>query len=146
MKSLEQKFQEIEDIITTTMWDETADYMVDRLEHYIEPHYVTGRLERNIYADPIPGGGVVGGISDDGMLINSKYGSVNYGNFLDKGTSDHWIGPKNKQALMWSTPSGNYFSKGHMVTGITASHFIQKTEADVLKEIPKIFNDLLSKI
>ncbi len=146
MTDITRRLQQIEEIVTHDLWVETADFMDDTLHEYIEPHYVTGRLERNIYAEPIPGGGVVGGISDDGMMVDSKYGPINYGNFLDKGTSDHWVGPKNKQALMWSNPSGDYYSKGHTVSGIKASNFIQKTEEDTLAEIPKILTRLLQTV
>lgn len=43
--------------------------------------------------------------------------------YLDMGTSAHWVFPVNKLALSWVEDGIRYFSKGHQVSGITASHF-----------------------
>jgi hypothetical protein len=55
--------------------------------------------------------------------------------YLDLGTSDHWIFPVNAQALSWiDEESGErYFSKGHRVTGITASYFRSRANVVVLR-------------
>jgi hypothetical protein len=47
--------------------------------------------------------------------------------YLDLGTSAHWIFPVNAQALSWVEDGIRYFSKGHQVSGIKASHFHSQT-------------------
>jgi hypothetical protein len=44
--------------------------------------------------------------------------------FLSEGTVGHWIEPVTAQALHWTIGGIDFFSKGHMVTGITP-HFIE---------------------
>jgi hypothetical protein len=39
--------------------------------------------------------------------------------FLSEGTIAHWVAPVTAQALHWTEGGVDFFSKGHMVTGIT---------------------------
>ena len=45
-----------------------------------------------------------------------------YAAFQNYGTRPHMIRPKSKKALHWD---GQYFSKGHMVSGIKGKHFVE---------------------
>jgi hypothetical protein len=44
--------------------------------------------------------------------------------FLSEGTITHWVEPVTAQALHWTEGGVDFFSKGHMVSGITP-HFIE---------------------
>jgi hypothetical protein len=46
--------------------------------------------------------------------------------FLEYGTEPHWVAPKNAQALSWESGGVRYFSRGHEVSGIRATRFMQR--------------------
>ena len=74
--------------------------------------------------------------TDDQVTIKTP---AKYALFVDQGTKAHWIEPKNKKALHWEGTGSMYagglmrsygyggFSKGHMVGGIQARNFVQKS-------------------
>ena len=52
-------------------------------------------------------------------------GSVPLGLFFEEGTKDHWIEPVEKEALHWVQDGKSFFSKGHQVSGIQATHIMR---------------------
>lgn len=46
--------------------------------------------------------------------------------FLEYGTMPHYVFPTKKMALSWVEDNKRYFSKGHMVSGIMATMFMQR--------------------
>lgn len=67
--------------------------------------------------------------------------------YLDLGTAAHWIFPVNAKALSWVGEDGvRRFSKGHLVRGVTASHFdsnaLRKIE-DLERQIPWLLDAYL---
>lgn len=58
--------------------------------------------------------------SDEEVVIKSP---AKYAIFQDQGTAAHMIQPVNKKALHWD----DFYSKGHMVKGITGKHFVEKS-------------------
>ena len=67
--------------------------------------------------------------SDSEVRIQSP---AKYAAYQNYGTRPHMIKPKSKKALHWD---GKYFSKGHMVGGITGKHFV---EASINATKPRI--------
>ena len=55
-----------------------------------------------------------------------KSGDIAYEYFLEYGTVPHFIFPTKKAALSWVEEGNRYFSKGHMVSGIMATMFMQR--------------------
>jgi len=55
--------------------------------------------------------------------------------FLSEGTVAHWVEPVNAKALHWTVDGVSFFSKGHMVTGITPHDIewnaLQDTQGDL---------------
>lgn len=46
--------------------------------------------------------------------------------FLEYGTEPHWVAPTKGKALAWQSGGNTYFSKGHEVSGIRATRFMQR--------------------
>jgi hypothetical protein len=61
-----------------------------------------------------------------------------YAKWLHDGTDDHWVEPTNAQALHWSNGK-DYFSKGHMVSGIKEYKFIDKAIKQSQSAVNKCF-------
>ena len=59
----------------------------------------------------------------------------------EKGTKDHMIRPRTKQALHWIQQGVKMFSKGHMVSGMKSLRIIQKTTREKTPELQKALND-----
>lgn len=55
---------------------------------------------------------------------------VEYSTFLYYGTKRHFVAPVNKTALSWSQGGTRFFSKGHWVSGIKKSEWIEKNYED----------------
>jgi hypothetical protein len=51
---------------------------------------------------------------------------IPYEYFLEYGTMPHYVFPTKKMALSWVEDNKRYFSKGHMVSGIMATMFMQR--------------------
>ena len=67
--------------------------------------------------------------------------------WLNGGTSSHWVFPVVAQVLHWKNEAGeDCFSKGHVVSGIRAAHFMEKTEKIIknyMKSCPSMFKRYL---
>lgn len=113
-------------------WQECADFAVEEARK--KAPSVTGQLRDSIEASQI---------SYTGFRLICK---VDYGIFIELGTRDHWVEPIRKKALHWEEDGEDRFSKGHMVSGITAKPFIQPTMYQNVKKfeniITKHFADL----
>jgi hypothetical protein len=87
-----------------------------------------------------------------------------YADYIEFGTMSHWVEPTNKQALHWKIKGEDFFSKGHMVSGIKVGTpeqpFIYKTPKKAypsyrpflrsalyskLEEINRIFENRMNK-
>jgi len=98
-------------------------------------HYVTGLMSNSV------------DVSQDGAdwLVGNTAASVDgfpYPLAIEKGTRDHWVAPVTYSALHWGGTPG-FFSKGHMVSGITADPYVQPSIDDTLYAIDSIVNDVL---
>lgn len=69
-------------------------------------------------------------ISKDGdgvYLVGNTATSVDgfpYPLAIEQGTRDHWVSPVTFDALHWTDSTGEHWSKGHMVSGITADPYV----------------------
>ncbi len=68
---------------------------------------------------------------------------VKYGKYLEFGTKPHFIAPKFKKALHWG---GEYFSKGHMVSGIREYAPFRKGLIASIKEMEDFALKKLKKV
>ena len=144
---LYRRLNSLSGVIKKSFWIEVQKDFEKNILTNVEPHNKpggSGNLKKNVYVDIIPNG-VEGGIRDDGMMVSWNGGRINYGQFVEHGTDDHDISPKNKKALMWNTPFGRFFSKGHRVKGIKASHYLERAADKTFKNLDKIFKDELHK-
>ena len=139
-----QQVKRLSEKLKQDFWDGMADELKTNIQKAVRPHNQTERLYRNIYTKTIPNG-VEGGILDNGMLVNSKYGRVNYGAFVHYGTKRHKITPKKKKSLMWIGANGRSFhSKGHWVKGIKADPFLETAAKETVKQAAKILKQRLN--
>lgn len=58
--------------------------------------------------------------------------------YLNDGTDPHKITPVNAQALHWEEGGKHFFSKGHVVSGIKASHYREKADRVIEEFLPTI--------
>jgi hypothetical protein len=98
-------------------------------------HYKTGMMSNGV------------DVSADGKdrLVGNTASSATgfpYPLAIEKGTRDHWVAPVTFDALHWTEGGKDYFSKGHMVSGITPDPFVQPSIDDTMYMIESIFNDL----
>jgi len=145
--------QQVIDTLTKTppkimkrFWQLAAEFAEKELLKNIRPHSKTGRLERNAYVE-VEKNGIEMGIRNQGMMVDSKYGRVNYALFVEKGTKDHDISPKKKKALRWVGGNGKFaFSKGHRVKGIKADPFLRNSADETFKNLNKLFNKAIEDV
>ena len=117
--------------------DAVALDLKDNQENIISSkHYITGMMSESV------------DISSDGndRLVGNTACSVDgfpYPLAIEKGTSAHWIEPVTYSALHWVEGGNDYFSKGHMVSGIAPDPFVQASIDDTIYDIEQIVNDVL---
>ena len=58
-----------------------------------------------------------------------------YTAYQNYGTSAHWVAPVSRKALHWD----GYFSKGHMVRGISGKHFVEDSIDATMPRIREFF-------
>lgn len=133
------RLDKLDDVMKRSFWIGVQEDYEKNLLQNIKPYHDTGRLERNAYVDIIKNG-VEGGIRDNGMMVNWRGAQVNYGIFIEYGTRDHMIQPSKKKALRFISGGQFAFSKGHMVSGIKAAHFLERSAKKTFSNLDRIFN------
>lgn len=99
-------------------------------------HYITGMMANSV--DLMTDG--------DDYLVGNTAASVDgfpYPLAIEKGSRDHWVAPVTFNALHWTDSSGEHWSKGHMVSGITADPFVEPSIDDTLYDIDKILDEFV---
>ena len=99
-------------------------------------HYITGMMSNSV---DLMGDG-------DDYLVGNTAMSVDgfpYPLAIEKGTRSHWVSPNTFSALHWEDNGGEYWSKGHMVSGITADPFVEPSIDDTLNQIDSIVDSIL---
>lgn len=116
--------------------DAVSERLQENQENIISSkHYVTGLMANSV------------DISEDGKdrLVGNTASSVDgfpYPLAIEKGSRDHWVAPVTFDALHWGGEPG-FFSKGHMVSGITADPFVDPSIQNTIWDIDEIVDDVL---
>ena len=139
IEEMRSKKAELEDL-----QDPTALAISENLQSYQEQiismkHYRTGMMANSV------------DISQDGdgiYLVGNTATSVDgfpYPLAIEQGSRDHFVAPVTFSALHW-IQGGDRFSRGHMVSGISADPFVQpsidNTEQDVEEIIRNYFDNV----
>ncbi len=131
--------------IIKRFWQLAAQFADKELLNNIKPHSKTGRLERNAYVD-VEDNGIELGIRNQGMMVDSKGGRVNYALFVEKGTKPHIIKPKKKKALRWVGGSGFIFAKEVHHPGYKGDPFLRRSADNTFKNLNKLFNKAIGDV
>ena len=143
---LYRRLDTVSDVLKNKFWVNVKDDLKDNLDANIAKHNKSGKLERNAYAKVIDNGAEVG-VKNEGMLVTWRGTRINYAMFLEHGTRDHDIAPKNKKALRWVGGNGKFFfSKGHRVSGIKATHFLENAAKETFKNLDRLFSQSLKDV
>ena len=114
-----------------------ADALSSNQENIISSkHYLTGMMSNSV--DVMSDG--------DDFLVSNTASSIDgfpYPLAIEKGTKDHWIAPATFSALHWTDGSGEHWSKGHMVSGITADPFVEPSIEDTIYQIESILDEVI---
>ncbi len=112
------------------------------LRFFAKPHY-SGKstLERNIDYKLKSQAGIVW-IKDRNMMVDSKYGRINYINFVLHGTKPHEIVPKDRKVLRFKSLSGFVFTKRVRHPGYKGDDFVHKAIKKTFEELDKILKDI----
>lgn len=104
-------------LLTLDPLDDISKYALKRIEHYSP--------------DSIKGGWDV--IVDNGSIKfvhNRVKDKILW--FLELGTIAHYVEPRNKKVLHWESDGKDFFSRGHVVSGIKPHLFFSRTKTDVV--------------
>ena len=116
--------------------DAVADRLQDNQENIISSkHYITGMMANSV------------DITSDGddVLVGNTATSVDgfpYPLAIEKGTKSHWVAPNTFDALHWTDNGGEYWSRGHMVSGIKPDPFVEPSIENTIRDIEEIWDDL----
>jgi len=85
-------------------------------------------------------------VMEDGKdrLVGDTASSVDgfpYPLAIEKGSRDHWVAPVTFDALHWTDKNGEYWSRGHMVSGIKADPFVEPSIRNTIWDIDEILED-----
>lgn len=125
--------------------DPAAELISDRLASWQETiistkHMITGMMMNSV------------DITHDGdgqYLVGNTATSVDgfpYPLAIEQGTKAHWIAPVTYSALHWSDASGEHFSKGHMVSGITADPYVQYSIDNTLEDVEDLLRPFINEL
>ena len=114
--------------------DAVSDRLKDNQENIISSkHYKTGMMSQSVDKQ---GGG-------EDVLVGNTASSPDgfpYPLAIEKGTKSHWVAPVTFDALHWTDSSGEYWSRGHMVSGIKPDPFVEPSIQDTLDHIDRIWD------
>ena len=120
--------------IKSPLTNAVADRLKDNQENIISSkHFKSGMMSQSVDK------------SDDGedILVGNTASSVDgfpYPLAIEKGTKSHWIAPVTFNALHWTDKDGEYWSRGHMVSGIKSDPFVEPSIQDTLDDIERIWD------
>lgn len=120
--------------IKSPLTNAVADRLKDNQENIISSkHFKSGMMSQSVDK------------STDGedILVGNTASSVDgfpYPLAIEKGTKSHWIAPVTFDALHWTDKDGEYWSKGHMVSGIKPDPFVEPSIQDTLDDIERIWD------
>ena len=130
LENTKSRLNQIKSPLTTAV----ADRLKDNQENIISSkHFKSGMMSQSVDK------------STDGedILIGNTASSVDgfpYPLAIEKGTKSHWIVPVTFDALHWTDSGGEYWSKGHMVSGIKSDPFVEPSIQDTLDDIDRIWD------
>ena len=130
------------DLAPIFLKDVTQDAFENVIERAIE-HHQTGTMEDNIYQKVSKLTGTIG-IDDNGMMVDTKHGAMNYTLFVLYGTKKHDIVPKNKKSLRFSSVGAFVYSTRVKHPGYHGDNFLKYGVEDTFKNIDNIFNKVMS--
>lgn len=114
-----------------------ADALSSNQENIISSkHYLTGMMSNSV--DTMSDG--------EDYLVGNTASSIDgfpYPLAIEKGTKDHWVAPATFSALHWTDGSGEHWSKGHMVSGITEDPFVEPSIEDTIYQIESILDEVI---
>lgn len=85
----------------------------------------------------------------DDVLVGNTATSVDgfpYPLAIDKGSTSHWVAPNTFSALHWTDGGGEYWSKGHMVSGIKADPFVDPSIEDTMYDIDQMLDEFIGDL
>lgn len=114
--------------------DAVSDRLKDNQENIISSkHYKLGMMSQSVDKQ---------GDGEDVLVGNTASGvdGFPYPLAIEKGTKSHWVAPVTYSALHWTDSSGEYWSRGHMVSGIKPDPFVEPSIQDTLDDIDRIWD------
>jgi len=140
-KTLE-KLSIIDKELSSKAIEKTTVAAYKNLRFFAKPHYQKrSALERNIDYRLKSQAGIVY-IKDRNMMVDSKYGRLNYILFVLKGTKPHTIVPKDRKVLRFKSLSGFVFAKRVRHPGYKGDDFVHKAIKKTFEELDKILKDI----
>lgn len=114
------------DFLKTKTTELVNKLIVDPIQEEMRKAGVSRKIWENVECDNVSIGW------DNAIYINihSEYFAENGFDVAlarEKGTEDHWIRPRTKQALSWIQNGKRRFSGGHEVSGLPRLNIIEKT-------------------
>ena len=136
VEELESAKNKLEDI-REPLAESVAEALSSNQENIISSkHYITGMMANSVDLT----------IDGEDYLVGNTAMSVDgfpYPLAIEKGTNSHWVSPNTFSALHWTDGGGEYWSKGHMVSGITADPFVEPSIDDTMHQIDSIVDSIL---
>jgi len=131
--------------LAENLQDPAAELISDRLASWQETiistkHMITGMMMNSV------------DITHDGdgqYIVGNTATSVDgfpYPLAIEQGTRNHWIAPVTYSALHWSDANGEHFSKGHMVSGITADPYVQYSIDNTLEDVEDLLRPFINEL
>lgn len=114
--------------------DAVSDRLKDNQENIISSkHHKSGMMSQSVDKQ---------GDGEDVLVGNtaSSPDGFPYPLAIEKGTKSHWVAPVTFDALHWTDSSGEYWSRGHMVSGIKPDPFVEPSIQDTLDDIDRIWD------
>lgn len=113
------------DFLITKTTELVNKLIVDPIQEEMRANGVSRKIWENVECNAVT-------VAWDGAIYinihNEYYSDTGFDVALarEEGTEDHWIRPKNKQALSWIQNGKRVSSKGHQVSGLPKLNIIQK--------------------
>lgn len=137
---LQEKKKETERLV-----DPTALVVSESLSAYQSAiikmkHYKTGMMANSV--DVMHDGDGVYLVGNTAMSVDG----FPYPLAIETGTRSHYVAPVTFDALHWVKGGKDYYSKGHMVSGIKADPYVDNSIENLANAIDEIVNPIIDKV
>jgi len=142
LKEIQNTLKQIDENLYPEIIRLSTNDALENVERRAKKHLKSGEMQNHIANEIHKTFGEVF-ISNDAMMVEWKGKRVNYASFVLYGTRPHWIHPKEKKQLRYTSVKNFVHKQAVEHPGYKGDNFLHDGVQDTFKKLDKIINKVV---